>query len=374
LPVSFSSSDPTIASIIGNTLSILKAGTVNIIASQSGNTNFNAATDVVQSLTINKVNQVITFNALAAKTFGDPAFILSATSTSGLPVTFGSSDATAASISGSTLTILKAGSVDITARQAGNDNFNAATEIIQLLTINKANQTINFPSISDKPLSETPFTLTATSTSGLPVSFKTSSTKITIAGNQVTIISAGKVSITAQQAGNSNYNEAAEVEKEFCIKPAKPNVTTSVIAGSTTLTSDAASGNQWFLNNAAIDRAINTTFVVIANGTYKVQVTIEKCVSDFSNEIPIVITGDLPVLSLTIAAYPNPADDRLIITGLEEQTKECGIVDVTGRTTQVSLTKQSEGHEADVKNLSSGMYLVRVQQSNGIQQIRFVKK
>ncbi|MFM9837590.1 MAG: choice-of-anchor I family protein [Cyclobacteriaceae bacterium] len=373
LPVSFSSSDATVASITGNTVTILKAGTVNITASQAGDASFNAATNVVQPLTINKANQTITFSALANKTFGDAAFALSATSTSGLPVSFSSSDVTIASISGNTVNILKAGTVNITASQIGDASFNAAADVVQSLTISKANQVITFTAIPDKLLGDAPFTFTLpTSTSGLTVTV-TPNAKVTVNGNQTTLVSAGKASITASQSGNGNYNAATSVIREFCIKPAKPSVTVSLVGSTATLTSSAVSGNQWFLNNVAIPSATNSTYAATTAGTYKVQVTIDNCVSDFSVDTPVVITGDLQIIS-SITAYPNPADDRLMIVGLEEETRECIVVDLLGRNTILSLTKQKGGHEASVESFSSGVYLVRVQQSNSIQQIRFVKR
>jgi hypothetical protein len=326
-----------------------------------------------ESITINKVDQTITFNALPAKTFGDVSFALSATSTSGLPVSFGSSDATIASISGNTVTILKAGAVNITASQAGDASFNAATNIVQSLTINKANQVITFAAIPDKLLGDATFTVTATSTFGLAVTL-TPNSKISIAGNQVTIVSAGKASITASQTGNENYNAATSVVRDFCIKPAKPTVNVSLVGSTATLTSSAASGNQWFLNNVVIPSATNSTYNATTAGTYKVQVTIDNCVGDFSNDTPVVITGDLPTFSSSVAVYPNPADDRLMIVGLEEEARECIVVDLLGRNTTLSLTKQKGGHELSVENFSSGVYLIRVQQSNAVQQIRFVKK
>ncbi len=325
-----------------------------------------------ESVAITKIDQTITFNALPAKTFGDATFNLTATASSGLSVSYNSSDATIASISGNTVTILKAGTVNITASQAGDATFNAATNVVQQLTINKANQVITFAVIPDKLLSDAAFTITATSTSGLAVTL-TPNPKISISGNQVTIVSAGKASITASQVGNGNYNAATSVIREFCIKPAKPSVTVSLVGSTATLTSSAASGNQWFLNNAVIPTATNSTYNATAAGTYKVQVTIDNCVSDFSNDTPVVITGDLQIIS-SITAYPNPADNRLMIVGLEEETRECKVVDLLGRSTILSLTKQKGGHEASVENFSSGVYLVRVQQLNTIQQIRFVKK
>ena len=55
-----------------------------------------------------KSDQTIAFGALAAKTFGDVPFNLSATASSNLLVTYLSSDPLIASITGNTITILKA--------------------------------------------------------------------------------------------------------------------------------------------------------------------------------------------------------------------------------------------------------------------------
>ena len=64
------------------------AGTCTITASQGGNANYNAALDVARSFVIARANQTITFAPLADKTYGDPDFTVSATASSGLPVSF----------------------------------------------------------------------------------------------------------------------------------------------------------------------------------------------------------------------------------------------------------------------------------------------
>jgi autotransporter-associated beta strand protein len=79
--------------------------------------------------------QTITFGTLAPKTYGNAPFALTATASSGLTVSYMSSDPLVASISGNTVTMLKAGSTTITASQAGNASFNAATPVAQLLTV-----------------------------------------------------------------------------------------------------------------------------------------------------------------------------------------------------------------------------------------------
>src|SRR5437016_9343077 len=128
--------------VSGNTVHLTGAGACTITASQAGNANFNPATDVPQSFNIAKANQTITFNALANKTFGNPDFNVSATASSGLSVSFSATGN--CTISGNTVHLTGAGSCTITASQAGDANYNAATNVPQTFTIAKANQTITF--------------------------------------------------------------------------------------------------------------------------------------------------------------------------------------------------------------------------------------
>src|SRR4029079_5648026 len=109
----------TVTSPSQGTVHLSGAGSCTITASQAGNANFNPATNVPQSFTINKANQTITFNALANKTFGDPDFAVNATTTSGLPVSLAASgNCTVTSPSPGTVHITGAGSCTITASQA----------------------------------------------------------------------------------------------------------------------------------------------------------------------------------------------------------------------------------------------------------------
>jgi hypothetical protein len=89
-----------------------------------------------------KLNQTISFAALANKTYGDVAFDLTASATSTLPVTYASSDETVATISGSTVTIVGAGTTTITASQAGNATYYAAPVVERTLTVNKKELTV----------------------------------------------------------------------------------------------------------------------------------------------------------------------------------------------------------------------------------------
>jgi fibronectin-binding autotransporter adhesin len=133
--ITFMSSSADIAVISGHTVSITGAGTCNITASQAANRNYKAATDVSQILEVGKADQTIRFTDLTIKKVGDAPFDLAAVSSSGLPVTFTSSDTKVASVNGATVTVLSAGTTLITAQQSGNSNYNAAPAEVRTLDV-----------------------------------------------------------------------------------------------------------------------------------------------------------------------------------------------------------------------------------------------
>src|SRR5207248_4797507 len=118
--------------------------------------------------------------------FGDVPFTVSATASSGLPVSF-SILSGPATISGNTVTITGVGTVTVRASQAGNTNYNPATPVDQLFNVSKTDQSITFGTLANKNFGDVPFTVSATASSGLPVSFSILSGPATISGNTVTI-------------------------------------------------------------------------------------------------------------------------------------------------------------------------------------------
>lgn len=212
LAVSFSASGN--CTVSGTTVTITGAGSCTVTASQAGNTNYLAAANVPQSFNIAKASQSIAFGALAPKTYGDPPFAVSATATSGLAVTFGATGN--CTVSATTVTVTGAGSCTVTASQAGNANYFAAADVPQTFSIAKANQTITFGPLPNKTTSDPPFTVSATASSGLAVSFGASG-QCTVSGNTVTISGAGSCTVTASQGGNANYNAATPVPQTFTI-------------------------------------------------------------------------------------------------------------------------------------------------------------
>ncbi|MBI1767754.1 MAG: lamin tail domain-containing protein [Bacteroidetes bacterium] len=375
LTVTYSSSDPSVATVDGNSLTIVGAGPVTITASQAGNSDFNAAVDVPQPLIISKADQSIIFSALKSKIFGDAAFSLSGVASSGLTVAYVSSDPTIASISNENkVTILKTGSVSITASQPGNTNYNAATDIVQSFIIIKANQAITFNAPASKTLGGAPFNVSATSTSGLTVSFASTSDKIVIDGTQVTLVKAGRASITASQIGDTNYNPATSIDQSFCINPMKPVVSLSnQNTSAPTLISSATFGNQWYWNGTAINGATNNTLNVSKPGIYTVQVRVDDCVSQFSDNETIIVTAVDSFHEKTALAYPNPAEDYLFISSAQEIT-ELQLLDLAGKSSSLPVEKCGNDFRSNVKELPSGVYVLRVNQNGVVSTLRFIKK
>ncbi len=278
LAVSYTSSNPAVATVSGSTVTIVGQGTTTITASQAGNVNYSAATNVPQILTVNsKQSQTIIFSALAAKTFGDPNFNLSATTSSGLAISYSSSNTAVATISGNTVTIVGAGTANITASQAGDAIYNPAVDVMQQLIVNKANQTITFGALAARQLSEGSFQLSATASSGLSVSFASSNTSVaTISENTVTLVAAGTTTITATQIGNENYNAASAVAQVLTVNNMQAQtITFSTLAAKTfgdanfNLSATASSGLavSYTSSNASVATISGNTVTIVGAGT-----------------------------------------------------------------------------------------------------------
>lgn len=288
---------------ISGTPTTAGAPSVGVTATNAGGTsapatlNFTIASASGQS-------QTITFGALSSKTYGDATFDLTATASSGLEVGYTSSNTSVATVTGSTVTIVGAGSADITASQSGNGTYNPATSVIQSLTvvskeltlpdaavaakaydgtnaavitgtlsgvinaddvtlvgagifadvnvgtgiavtsnsslsgtkagnytltqptglsgdITKASQTITFGALASKFMGDPDFGLTGTASSSLTLTYSSSNPSVaTISGATVTIHGIGSTIITASQSGSSNYDAAVSVDQELVVESA----------------------------------------------------------------------------------------------------------------------------------------------------------
>ncbi len=153
---------------------------------------------------------------------------LTATASSGLPVTFSSQTPAICTVTDAKLSMLTQGECKITASQAGGSGYEPVS-VSQLFIVRQTAQKIVAPLVLPLfvPPDGTPVTLTATATSGLPVTFTTDTPDVcTVSGTQVIGLANGHCDIIANQAGNDQYSAAASVSGQAVVGNAPPPVLT----------------------------------------------------------------------------------------------------------------------------------------------------
>jgi len=176
-----------------------------------------SAPDATGTLVISKATATLTLGNLTQTYDGTGKAASVTTSPTGL--------ATLVTYSGSTVLPVNAGSYSVVAT-VNDANYQGSAN--GTLVIAQAGQTITFNAIPNTTYGIAPFGLTATASSGLPVSYSATGS-CTVSGSTVTLTGAGSCTITASQAGNTNYSPAAPVSRSFAIAKAST---------ATTITSD----------------------------------------------------------------------------------------------------------------------------------------
>jgi hypothetical protein len=172
-----------------------------------------------------EANSILNFNDLS-KTFGDADFKLTATSeAAGYTPTYTEMPANTGDVTieqrddGYYVKIVRAGTVVIRAIVPENVKYGLASKDI-VLTIAKANQTITFDALPDAIIGQTaPYVLTATTSSGLAVSFETDNQNAVTINEEgvVDLLEPATVTITARQSGDLNYHAADPVSRTLVI-------------------------------------------------------------------------------------------------------------------------------------------------------------
>jgi hypothetical protein len=196
--------------------------------------------------------QTITFTTSAPSSAAyNSTFSVAATASSGLTVAFtasGSCSVVDHGTGSATYTMTSGtGTCSVIANQAGNATYAAAPTVTQTTNATTASQTITFT--TNAPASEVylgQFTVAATATSGLTVTF-TSSGSCTNSGATYTMTSGtGTCSVIANQAGNTNYAAAPTNTQTTNATPASQTIT--------------------FTTNAPSSAAYGQSFTVAATG------------------------------------------------------------------------------------------------------------
>ena len=215
--ITYTSSDNSIAEIVGNTLKINKHGKVTITAT-AAETDIYASASQTKEVTISAtVPEVTSWPQVAPLTYGTPLTLdMLVGGTANVPGNFEFADLS---------TTLNAGTQNLVVRFIPEDqNIYATVEDTISVVVNKADQTIAWDfTITEMTVDEV-LTLSATATAG-DVTFDLTGDAATLEGNTLTAVKAGEVVIKASQAGNKNYNAAEEVSHTITINKATPTVT-----------------------------------------------------------------------------------------------------------------------------------------------------
>ena len=106
------------------------------VSDGSGGEDTEEITVTVEDYVDERLLQAITFQEIPDKKISEGTFALSATASSGLPVTYTSSDPAVATISGNTVKLVGTGDAVITASQAGDAVYKPAADVKQILLVN----------------------------------------------------------------------------------------------------------------------------------------------------------------------------------------------------------------------------------------------
>ena len=301
----------------------LGGGSHSITANYSGDTNYTPATSSAVTVTVTKAAQKIAFSPVPASVaYGASPIALSATASSGLAVTFSATGP--ATLSGNTLTITGAGSLVVTANQAGNANYAAASAVSQTIKVSKAAATAVVASSEAAGIYGASVTLTATLTGSVntptgSVTFQcgstalgTSSLSSGVATLTITTLPVGTDSLKASYAGDANYSAATSAAINVTVSKAPQTIdfvrlaaTLAYGAGPMKLVAAASSGlpvtfsatGPATLTGATLTIAGAGTVVVTAaqpgNGNYAAAAPVSQT---------IAITKGIPAIALAASA------------------------------------------------------------------------
>ncbi|MBZ9809916.1 MULTISPECIES: autotransporter domain-containing protein [unclassified Mesorhizobium] len=220
------------------------------------------------------------------------------------------------------MTLLSAGTCTIDADQAGNANYQAAATVSRSFAVTQGTNVITFNTLPNRALGSGSFSLSATASSGLTVTFVSTTTTVCgVSGATVSLLSVGQCTVEARQAGNGSYMAAVPVAQSFSVAKAATTITLHVPATnlygypltlSATVNGVAPTGSITFRDGGA-----TLATVVLSGGT---ATFITSGLSAGSHDLSASYSGDasnLPtmssVVSIMVNLRPDPSQDPDVI-------------------------------------------------------------
>ena len=216
--ITYKSSNTQVADVDSNKLVIKTEGEVIITATAAKDNKYEAATQTKKYIISKATPAIVSLPTVEAITYG--ATLEAATLNGGETDTEGTWQWNA-----DLTQVLNAGTHELAVQFIPTNTawYNTLDSKVTV-TVNKADQTIAWDFTTTEMTVDETLTLNATATAG-EVTFALTGDAATLEGNTLTAVKAGKITITASQAGNDNYNAAEEVAHTITIHKATPTVT-----------------------------------------------------------------------------------------------------------------------------------------------------
>jgi hypothetical protein len=245
LTVVVSSQTTSICTVSDLTLTVVSAGTCEIIVQQSGNGAYLAVSDLIYSFNILALEQESISLTSTSTTFGTPLTLTASGGSGTGQFSFVAIDglATGCSVQNGTLTSTSSGSCLVSVTRASDSSYLSKSTTPILVEITRAAQSIqtDVASIQTVQIGNAPIDLTSfvATSSGSSVSLRANDERIcTVTGHVLTLLELGTCSFTASQDGTDNFEPASEVvvtltvipKVEPIIVPEKPKTENATIA------------------------------------------------------------------------------------------------------------------------------------------------
>ncbi|HEY5749036.1 MAG TPA: CARDB domain-containing protein [Chryseolinea sp.] len=244
------------------------------------------------------------------------------------------------------------------------------------------NQHITFGTLSGKRFADEPFALEAITDAALPLSFTSSRPEVAkIEAGKVVIVGAGTTTVTALQQGDDIYQPATPVEQTLVVSKALQQISFSeigLVESAEDIALDAFASSALPVSYVSEHPGVAT----VVGQVLKIHGSGETLISALqpgneNYESAVTVSRKLTVQLVTgiedplanVSVHPNPTADFLIFSS-SSPIRQVAITDVTGRSQELTVAD----HVADLRKFEAGVYVVKVQYSNGVKIFKVMKE